>query len=295
VGDYCDDLFVATTQPIITTQAPIITTQAPVVTTQAPVVTTQAPVVTTQAPIITTQAPVVTTQAPILTTQAPVVTTQAPVVTTQAPVVTTQAPIITTQAPVITTQPVTTTPGQTTSAGPTTTLPPAVMPPQCPTHPTPASEDKQVSFAYITTISNLIKDNVRAKGNCLDVIHQRIYASLQLSRDLVQYGNGWMDQFDGFKDNSKALELDNYSMRLKGYFRDSFEFCESGSCVVESFCESLSNDSLFPGSVSLKAQVQERCLAEGWRFQQIISTGTTDSCEFTYVPLPFAEKACPVA
>ena len=99
-----------------------------------------------------------------------------------------------------------------------------------------------------------------------------------------------MDQFDGFIDGSRALELDNYSIRIKGYFRDSFEFCEQGSCVVESFCQKLSNDQLFPASAALKSQVEARCLAEGWRFQQIISTGTTDSCEFTFVPLPFAES-----
>ena len=77
-----------------------------------------------------------------------------------------QAPVTTTpEDPIVTTTP----------SLPESTLPPAIAPPQCPPHPTPPSENKQVSFAYITTVSNLIRDDIRNKGNCLAVIHQRIY------------------------------------------------------------------------------------------------------------------------
>jgi len=124
------------------------------------------------------------------------------------------------------------------------------------------------------------------------MIEQRVYGALQMSRELVTYGTGLLDYFDKLK--SDTLERTKYADYMKGEFTEAFSNCDSGKCVVEELCKKLPDTGPNKGSTQatwtkLKGQIVSNCMNEAWRFQDMIMTGNTTSCEFNYVPVAYSK------
>ena len=48
---------------------------------------------------------------------------------------------------------------------------------------------------YINELKTALGNDIIDNGNCFRVISQRIYGSMQLSQDLIQYGGVWLQYF----------------------------------------------------------------------------------------------------
>ena len=70
---------------------------------------------------------------------------------------------------------------------------------------------------------------------------------------------------------------------------EGFENCTEGSCVAAELCLEISDygDSTDAWS-NLRDQIEDNCLREAWRFQEIIMNNNVDSCEFSFVPPSYA-------
>ena len=125
------------------------------------------------------------------------------------------------------------------------------------------------------------------KGWCFKLIEQRIIGPLQISRDLLQHGAELLNHFDQLKSNAIAREA--YAKKLKNGFVEGFENCTEGSCVAAELCLEISDygDSTDAWS-NLRDQIEDNCLREAWRFQEIIMNNNVDSCEFSFVPPSYA-------
>jgi hypothetical protein len=168
------------------------------------------------------------------------------------------------------------------------------QPPKCDQYPEQPAENKTVTINYVYKLGRTLRQDILDQGWCLKMIEQRIYGSLQLSKGLMMYGTGLLDMFE--KMRSDAIALTKYGDYIKSAFTEAFSTCDSGKCVVEEMCKAIPNYGSNANSqdaewLKISAQLKANCDNEAWRFQDMIMTGNTTSCEFTYVPIAYA--SCP--
>ena len=113
------------------------------------------------------------------------------------------------------------------------------------------------------------------------MFQHRIYGSLQYSDDLIDDGNTYKDFYSLIE--SDSTERRQYSQFVKFAFKEAFEDCQSSACVVEKFCAEYAT--FHDTATSLKQQINDQCVKEGWRFQRIILNGGSnetleEACHF---------------
>ena len=114
---------------------------------------------------------------------------------------------------------------------------------------------------------------------------------MTVSRDVVAHAPEWLDHFDSLKDTDSSYVANraSYAAAVKTAFKESFESdCTSSSCIVRTFCDKLIKEN-FTGNSAINTLLIDQCVSEGWRFQEFIKTGNTGSCEFDFVPIPYAD------
>jgi len=172
------------------------------------------------------------------------------------------------------------------------TLPPPVKPPQCEAYANPVITDKAITVAYVAEMGSILEADVNGYGWCTKLIEQRIYGSMTVSRDVITYAPEWLDHFDSLKDSETSYVANRatYAVAVKTAFKESFEgTCTSSSCVIRNFCNKLIKETGLTGGSGINSLLVDQCISEGWRFQEFIKTGNTNSCEFDFVPIPYAD------
>jgi len=172
------------------------------------------------------------------------------------------------------------------SLGPDVTLPMPFKPPSCEKNDANSTESTTLTNKIIKDLGSLIYNDIYAKGDCYHLIRERIYGSLQLSDGLMKNGPKFLDVFDSL--NSDPSARDAYGLEVRTFFRDSFDDCDTTSCVVETFCSSLMLDTtalspLATTSDGFKDTLVATCLNDGWRFQDILKNQNLNSCRFNGV------------
>lgn len=165
----------------------------------------------------------------------------------------------------------------------------------CERHDVRNSSSMSLTMKTIKDLANMLYDDLNSKGHCYTLIIKRIYGSLQFSRDLILNGQRFLDNFDFIAGN--AAQRDSWAREVKMFFKESFDECETASCVVELFCESmmLKTQRFKPAdgsSENFKKELVNICLNDGWRFQEMMSEKTTDVCKFSMVPMHYAPMTC---
>ena len=159
-----------------------------------------------------------------------------------------------------------------------------------------------VKLSDIAKWANQISDSIINKSNFLDLIEQRIFGSLRLTWDLVDDAKSIMLHLDEIKNSDEANQ--NYAKYLKNAWLDSFLDCDSASCAVEKFCDSLvrlpsgkNNDNSLDSKTSNDWNSStilgavNACNRESWRFAQFMLEGNLDEqMIFDFVPFYSQEK-----
>ena len=159
-----------------------------------------------------------------------------------------------------------------------------------------------VKLSDIAKWGNEISDSIANRNNFLDLIEQRIFGSLRLTWDLVDDAKSIMLHLDEIKNNDEANQ--NYAKYLKNAWFDSFLECDSASCAIENFCNSLvrlpsskNNDNSLDWKTASDWNLSTingaaiACNRESWRFAQFMLQGNLDEqMIFDFVPFHSQEK-----
>ena len=154
-------------------------------------------------------------------------------------------------------------------------------PTTCSTKPELSTTQKDITSSYINEISNALGNDFLENGPCFQMFQHRIYGSLQYSDALIDDGKTYQDFYMLIE--SDTTERRQYSQYVKFAFKEAFEDCQSSACVVEKFCAEYAT--FHNTATSLKQQINDQCVKEGWRFQRIILNGGSnatleDACHF---------------
>merc|ERR1711988_884431 len=164
-----------------------------------------------------------------------------------------------------------------------------VSPPSCGIHDPAPNATKQVTIQYVYNVSRTIQNDIMNQGWCFKLIEQRMIGPLQISRDLMKHGDALLNHFDQLKNDTLARE--NYAKKLKNGFVEGFESCAEGSCVAAELCAEIADYGDSSDSWSnIRDQIEDNCLKEAWRFQEIIMYNNVDACEFSFVPVSYAKS-----
>ena len=143
---------------------------------------------------------------------------------------------------------------------------------------------------YIDTIANTLKDDINNRGWCYNLIKNRIYGSMQISKETLVFAQKWVDYFETLdasddSNDSNSNDLKNYAKSIKTIFKESFSQanCNKSSCILDKFCEDLVN--LTEGDDFTRQLLKSRCLNDSWRFQGLIKDGSVEYCEYDIVPM----------
>lgn len=176
------------------------------------------------------------------------------------------------------------TPSSPSPSTPTPVDPPSPVDPimPCETHPAGPVETMQLSISLIHQIGNVFYEDLASNGWCMKLFTHRIFGSFQWgAHDFLQYAQGYHMHFMNMQHD--PVDREAHASAYKNLLKDAFVDCESGSCVVENFCNSFAA-SLPPVSVEFERAVARKCMNEGWRIQDLIYTQDASSCQFSIVP-----------
>merc|ERR1719220_517243 len=168
------------------------------------------------------------------------------------------------------------------------------MPPTCDQYPSGEDRNVTLTMRSISDMGRQLKSNLMDLGPCYQLIKTRMFGRLGFSRDLVRDGPALMNWLDNLEDDASAAE--SFASLFSSTFKEAFGECDDGACVVEILCQIFTPD-LFSESVavSLTDQLQGFCLDEAWRFSDFMADQILEGkCDFTFVPVAFAQENCSV-
>ena len=189
-------------------------------------------------------------------------------------------------------------PSSPSSASSTGTLEMPSQPPKCADYPAQENQEKSLTLKHIKEMSKTLKENIANQGSCWNLIKMRMYGRLAFSKQLLADGPKIQNHIEQFE--SDELYAKDFAKVWSSTFTDAFAECDDSTCIVETLCENVFHGETFSMSSDdetcsheIVSQIRHSCMQEAWRFNDFIYSGSLEGvCEFSFVPVAFADAAC---